>query len=133
MQEGGKTVGPAGKGSLQVWRKGESIWCSATHSALGASWDLDLILYSPKPKAMQRPPQMHGAWASLHPQPGPFLEAWVLSQDLTLMGLPLPPKNCHPLSHSLPKRCPLQPRFVLPFGFYYYFYYLPVEFGFTLQ
>ena len=68
-----------------MWRKGESIWYSPTHSALGASWDLDVIFYSPKPKAMQRPPQLRGAWVSLHPHPGPFLEAWVLSQDLTLM------------------------------------------------
>lgn len=49
----------------------------------GSLLNLDLIFYSPKPKAMQKPPQLRGAWATLHPHPGSFLEAWVLSQDLT--------------------------------------------------
>lgn len=63
--------------SLQVWRKRESIWCSPTHGLRKPPGDLGLILYTSKLEALQ---SLFGCM-----DPGPFLKAWILNQNPTLV------------------------------------------------
>ena len=118
-------IGPAGEGgqgnggglvrkrSLWMWRRGESIWCSPTHSPGEPPVGLGLILCTPKVEALQRSPWLGGAWAT--PSPRTFSEG-LSPESESHPGLnPPPPPKHHCLSLSIPKPCLSQQRFFLLF------------------
>ena len=118
-------IGPAGEGgqgngaglvrkrSLWMWRRGESIWCSPTHSPGEPPGGLGLILCTPKVEALQRSPWLGGARAT--PSPRTFSEG-LSPESESHPGLnPPPPPKHRCLSLSIPKPCLSQQRFFLLF------------------